>query len=162
MYEGPPRTLPILDLVSARQAAAGVGRDWQGLADWQSPDHSGRDNPGPGVGGARRDRGRGPAEAREALGRSQAEWVRVAEVVAAEGADEPDLVELALPAPVARTELEAAFGPGHEAPLLHPDRPREVLYYPPPRADRRHDCAVLARVDGDETRQVTVRRDPRL
>lgn len=103
-----------------------------------------------------------PAEAREALGRSPAEWVRLAEVVAAEGADEPDLVELALPAPVTRTELEAAFGAGHEAPPLHPDHPLEVLYYPPPRADRRHDCAVLARVDGDETRQVTVRRDPRL
>jgi len=103
-----------------------------------------------------------PAAAREALGRSGAAWVRTARVIAAEGDTEPNHVELDLPAPLSRNVLEQAFGAGREAPMLHPDSPTEVLYYPAAPAERHHTCAIIARVGADGVRAVAVRRDPRV
>ena len=103
-----------------------------------------------------------PAAARDALSHSGAAWVRTARVVAADGGDEPNHVELELPAPLARDALEQAFGVGREAPMLHPESPTEVLYYPAAPAGRHHTCAIIARVGGDGVRTVAVRRDPRV
>lgn len=103
-----------------------------------------------------------PAAARDALGRASAAWVRSARVVAAEGDTEPNHVELELPAPLSQDALERAFGEGHEAPMLHPDSPTEVLFYPAAPPERRHTCAIIARVGTDGVRAVAVRRDPRV
>lgn len=103
-----------------------------------------------------------PAAARDALSRSTASWLRTARVVAAENDAEPNHVEIALPSPLPQGAFEHAFGPGREAPMLHPDSPTEVLFYPATPSDRQHTCAVIARVDADGIRAVAVRRDPRL
>jgi hypothetical protein len=103
-----------------------------------------------------------PATAREALARSTVAWVRSARVIAAEGDVEPNHVELDLPVPLDRGALDHAFGVGREAPMLHPDSPTEVLYYPAVRAERRHTCAIIARVGADGVRAVAIRRDPRV
>ena len=103
-----------------------------------------------------------PAAARDALGRSGVAWVRSARVVAAEGGSEPNHVELELPAPIPQDALERAFGARREAPMLHPDSPTEVLYYPAAPAERHHTCAIIARVGADGVRTLAVRRDPRV
>ena len=103
-----------------------------------------------------------PAAARDALGRSTAVWLRTARVVAAENDAEPNHVELTLPSPLPQDAFEHAFGPGREAPMLHPDSPTEVLYYPAVPTDRQHTCAVITRIEADGIRAVAVRRDPRL
>ncbi len=103
-----------------------------------------------------------PAAARDALGHSGTAWVRTARVVAAEGDSEPNHVELDLPAPLPRNALEQAFGAGREAPMLHPDSPTEVLYYPTASAERHHTCAIIARISADGVHAVAVRRDPRV
>jgi hypothetical protein len=103
-----------------------------------------------------------PAAARDALGHSGAAWVRAARVVAAEGDPAPNHVELDLPAPLSQDAFERAFGAGREAPMLHPDSPTEVLYYPAAPAERHHTCAIIARVGTDGVRAVAVRRDPRV
>jgi hypothetical protein len=58
--------------------------------------------------------------------------------------------------------FEHTFGAGREAPMLHPDSPTEVLYYPAAPAERHHTCAIIARVGADGVRAVAVRRDPRV
>lgn len=103
-----------------------------------------------------------PAAAREALAHFTAAWVRSARVIAAEGDVEPNHVELDLPAPLDRSALDHAFGDGHEAPMLHPDSPTEVLYYPAVPAERHHTCAIIARVGADGVRTIAIRRDPRV
>jgi hypothetical protein len=103
-----------------------------------------------------------PAAARDALGRSTAAWLRTARVVAAEGDAEPNHVGITLPSPLPQDAFEHAFGPGREAPMLHPDSPTEVLYYPEVPTDRHHTCAVIARLEADGIRDIAVRRDPRL
>lgn len=103
-----------------------------------------------------------PATARDALGHSGNAWVRTARVIAADGDTEPNHVEVDFPAPVPRDAFEHAFGTGREAPMLHPDSPTEVLYYPATPADRHHTCAIIARVAADGVRAVAVRRDPRV
>jgi hypothetical protein len=99
---------------------------------------------------------------RDALGHSGAAWIRTARVVATAGDPAPNHVELDLPGPLPRDAFERAFGAGREAPMLHPDRPTEVLYYPAVPAERHHTCAIIARVGADGVRAVAVRRDPRV
>lgn len=103
-----------------------------------------------------------PAAARDALGHSGAAWLHTARVVAAQDDTEPNHVEITLPAPIPQDAFEHAFGAGREAPMLHPDSPTEVLYYPAVPAERHHTCAIIARIDADGIRTVAVRRDPRL
>lgn len=103
-----------------------------------------------------------PATAREALGRSDAAWVRAGRVIAAADAPEPNHVELDLPAPIALEAFARAFGDGHPAPRLHPGDAAAVLFYPAAPDDRQHTCAIIAQVGADGVRAVAVRRDPRL
>jgi hypothetical protein len=103
-----------------------------------------------------------PATARDALSRSTSVSVRAARVVDVLGGAEPSHVELDLPTPLPLAELDRAFGAGREGTLLHPESPIEWMYYPAAPADRRHTCAIIARVVADGVRFVTVRRDPRV
>ena len=86
-----------------------------------------------------------------------------ARVVAVPGTTEPAHVSLALPQKLLLSWLKEAFGEPHPAPQLHPDSPRETLFYPVPTLGTDYRCAVIARlVAGDEQSvgQITLRRDP--